>query len=221
MFAGAQPYVRELGITGPTVCYQGAVIADATTGRFEFEQPLKNQTALIVYEAAKARNYHVQFYSGDRFFVESRNRYSDLYSRVSGVEPTVVRSLPETFAGKGSTKVVLVTDPDQAEACENEIRDIMGDAAYVTRSNPEFVEIMDPNVDKGRALAAIAHDYGITMDRVMAIGDSYNDIPLLRVAGLAIAMGSAPPALRAEADAVVGAVERDGVAEAIERYVLA
>jgi Cof subfamily protein (haloacid dehalogenase superfamily) len=220
MVAGCAPYVRELGITGPIVCYQGAVIADAATGKFEFEQPLANATALLAYDAAKEHGYHVQFYADDHFFVEERNRYSDLYARVSGVEPMVVRSLPETFAGRGSTKVVLVTDADQAERCQALMHEACGDAAYVTRSNPEFVELMDPGVDKGRALARVAADYEIPMERVAAIGDSYNDFPLLRAAGFGIAMGSAPPELKAEADAVVADVEHDGVAEAIERYVI-
>lgn len=220
MVAGCAPYVRELGITGPIVCYQGAVIADAVTRKFEFEQPLANAIALRAYDTAKAHGYHVQFYADDRFYVEERNRYSDLYARVSGVEPTVVRSLPETFAGRGSTKVVLVVDADQAERCQELMHDACGDDAYITRSNPEFVELMDPGVDKGRALVRVAADYGIAMERVVAVGDSYNDFPLLRVAGFGIAMGSAPAQLKAEADAVVGDVEHDGVAEAIERYVI-
>lgn len=220
MVAGCARYVHELDITGPIVCYQGAVIADAESGRFEFEQPLANATALRAYDAAKTHDYHIQFYADDRFFVEARNRYSDLYARISGVEPTVVRSLPEAFAGRASTKVVLVTDPEQAEACQALMRDVCGAEAYVTRSNPEFVELMDPGVDKGRALVQVAAKYGIPMERVLAIGDSYNDLPLLRAAGFAVAMGSAPPELQAEADVVVGDVEHDGVAEAIERYVL-
>ena len=220
MVAGCAPYVHELGITGPIVCYQGAVIADAATGKFEFERPLANPTALRAYAAAKAHGYHVQFYADDRFFIEKRSRYSDLYARVSGIEPIVVPSLPEAFAGRASTKVVLVTDADQAERCQALLHEACGDAAYITRSNPEFVELMDPSVDKGRALARVAADYRIPMERVAAIGDSYNDLPLLRAAGFGVAMGSAPPELKAEADAVVGDVEHDGVAEAIERYVI-
>jgi hydroxymethylpyrimidine pyrophosphatase-like HAD family hydrolase len=95
----------------------------------------------------------------------------------------------------------------------------VGKDAYVTRSNPEFVEMLSPLVDKGVALREVAAHYGIPMDRVAAIGDSYNDLPLLRVAALRIAMGSAPPELKAEANAVVGDVEHDGVAEAIDRFV--
>jgi hypothetical protein len=55
----------------------------------------------------------------------------------------------------------------------------------------------------------------------MAIGDSWNDAPLLEAAGFGVAMGSAPQELRAIADAVVGDVAHDGVAEAIGKYVLA
>jgi len=56
---------------------------------------------------------------------------------------------------------------------------------------------------------------------VAAIGDAWNDEPLLDAAGFGIAMGSAPEGLRAIADATVADLENDGVAEAIERYVLA
>jgi hydroxymethylpyrimidine pyrophosphatase-like HAD family hydrolase len=75
-------------------------------------------------------------------------------------------------------------------------------------------------VDKGVALRLLAAELGIPMERVAAIGDSFNDLPLLRAAGFAIAMGSAPDSLKAEADAVVADVEHDGVAEAIDRFVL-
>ena len=76
-------------------------------------------------------------------------------------------------------------------------------------------------MDKGAALRFVADRLGIGMDRTIAIGDSWNDAPLLSAAGFAIAMGSSPPELRAIADAVVGDVAHDGVAEAIDKYVLA
>ena len=220
MYVGTLPYIRVLGIEGPVICYQGAVLAEAMSGRFLRETPLANATALRAYEAAKAEGYCVLFYADDRFYVEERNRYADLYALISGTEPIVVRSLPEAFAGRGSTKVNVVTDPERVQACVDLMRRTCGDDAYVTRSNPEFVELLDPNVDKGRALREVADLHGIGLERVLAIGDSYNDVPLLRAAGFAVAMGSAPPELKAEADAVVGDVEHDGVAEAIGRFVL-
>jgi Cof subfamily protein (haloacid dehalogenase superfamily) len=221
MYVGAALFAELLKIDGPIICYQGAVIADARTGRFEREVPLRNAVALRIYAAAKAHGYHMQFYRGDRFYVEELNHYAELYGRISGAEPVVVPSLPEAFAGADSTKVNIVTEPARTPECEALMREVCGSDAYVTRSNPEFVEMLDPHVDKGLALKLVAERLGIPLACVMAIGDSYNDLPLLRTAGFAVAMGSAPPELKAEADAVVADVEHDGVAEAIERFVLA
>jgi Cof subfamily protein (haloacid dehalogenase superfamily) len=219
MYVGAAPLVHVTGVEGPIVLYQGAVIADARSGVFQRELALPNAVALRVYAAAKEHGYHVQFYRDDRFYVEERNRYSDLYARISGSEPVVVPSLPEAFAGHDSTKVNVVTEASRTPECAALMSRVCGDDAYVTRSNPEFVEMLNPQVDKGRALGIVAAHYGIALENVMAIGDSYNDLPLLRAAGFGVAMGSSPAELKAEADAVVGDVEHDGVAEAIDRFV--
>ena len=216
MYVGARPFAQLLDLDGPIICYQGAVTADARTGRFEREVALANAVALRIYDAAKAHGYHVQFYRGDRFYVEAVNRYSELYARTSNTEPVVVPSLPRAFLGYDSTKVNIVTEPEKTPEALALMQRVCGDDAYVTRSNPEFVEMMSPKVDKGVALRLVAEHYGIALAQVAAIGDSYNDLPLLRTAGFAIAMGSAPQTLKDEADAVVGDVEHDGVAEAIE-----
>jgi len=220
MYVGAKPFADALSLDGPIVLYQGAVLADARTGRFEREVSMPNAVALRIYAAAKERGLHVQFYRDDKFYVENDNAYAQLYARTSGTQPVVVPSLPAEFAGRDSTKVNVVTDPDKTPEVLALMERVCGPDAYVTRSNPEFVEMLNPAVDKGVALRLVAEGFGIPMDRVMAIGDSYNDLPLLRAAGFAVAMGSAPDELKAEADAVVGDVEHDGVAEAIERFVL-
>jgi Cof subfamily protein (haloacid dehalogenase superfamily) len=220
MYVAAKPFATILDLEGPIVCYQGAVTADAKSGRFEREVPLANAVALRIYHAAKDAGYHVQFYRDDRFYVEQNNAYAQLYAKTSETEPVVVPSLPDAFGGRDSTKVNIVTDVDKTGAALALMQSVCGDDAYVTRSNPEFVEMLSPAVDKGVALRLLAAELGIPMERVAAIGDSYNDLPLLRAAGFAIAMGSAPDSLKAEADAVVADVEHDGVAEAIDRFVL-
>ncbi len=220
MYVGARPFVELLDLDGPIVLYQGAVIADARSGRFERELALPHDVAIRIYDIAKANGYHVQFYRDDRYYVEENNRYAQLYGRTSGTEAVVVPSLPEAFAGLDSTKCNIVTDVDRAQAAFELMEGALNGSAYVTRSNPEFVEMMNPQVDKGRALQLVAERIGVPIENVMAIGDSYNDLPLLRAAGFAVAMGSSPSELKAEADAVVADVEHDGVAEAIERFVL-
>jgi Cof subfamily protein (haloacid dehalogenase superfamily) len=220
MYVGAKPFADELELDGPIVLYQGAVLADAKTGRFEREVSLPNAVARRIYDVAKAHDLHVQFYRDDHFYVENDNAYAQLYARTSGTEPVVVPSLLDAFAGRDSTKVNVVTDAARTPEIFALMERTCGPDAYVTRSNPEFVEMLSPEVDKGVALRLVAEHFGIPMARVAAIGDSYNDLPLLRAAGFSIAMGSSPDELKAVADAVVADVEHDGVVEAIERFVL-
>ena len=77
-----------------------------------------------------------------------------------------------------------------------------------------------PGVSKASGVEILARRFGLTLEDVLAVGDGENDLPLLRRAGLGVAMGNAPDYVRAQADAVVRGHDEDGVAEALERFVL-
>lgn len=219
MYRASVPYARQLALHAPIVCYQGAAVIDPATGEILSHSALDNAVVLELIDIAASKGWHLQLYRNDEYYVERKDAYTDLYAQLSKAEPVVVPSLREAFAYSPSTKAVVVAEPAQAQAYAAELSQRLAGRAYVTRSLPEFVEILDPSVDKGDALALVARRLGVPMEAVMAIGDSWNDAPLLRAAGLAVAMGSAPAELRDLADAVVGDVASDGVAEALDRFV--
>ena len=78
---------------------------------------------------------------------------------------------------------------------------------------------MASGVSKGSALKTVAELLGIGREKVMAVGDGMNDLPMITYAGLGVAMGNAAPELRAAAGYVSGSVEEDGFAQAVERFV--
>lgn len=220
MYRATLPFVREMHFAAPVVCYQGAAVVDPQTDDVLLDTPLPNAQALELLEYAHARRLHIQLYANDRYYCEQRNRHSDLYAKISGVEPIVVPSLRTQFEFWDATKAVIIDDEEVILEHLPLVKALLGDRAYVTRSLPQFLEVMDAKVDKGKALQVVAQRLDVPMSDVLAIGDSWNDAPLLSAAGFGIAMGSAPPELREVADAVVGDVQSDGVAEALERYVL-
>ncbi len=219
MFRAAAPFVRELGLCVPTICYQGAWVVENESERRLLDRPIAADLVEEILDEFHADDLHLQLYADDRYYCERNNRFAELYASLAGIAP-VVAPLRETFAGRSATKAVIVSDPDVAARVELRARGRFGERLYITRSYPEFVELLDPTVDKGSALQFVADRAGIPMERVLAIGDSWNDLPMIERAGIGVAMGNAPAELRDRADAVVGRVDEDGVCDALERFVL-
>ncbi|MDQ6943623.1 MAG: Cof-type HAD-IIB family hydrolase [Candidatus Eremiobacteraeota bacterium] len=220
MFAAARPFARELAVSGPIVCYQGAAIFDVTTGAVLRQTTVKPDVAREALQWARDHGVHAQCYADDTLYVEKIDRFSKRYTALARVEPVVVPSLLDAFAERPTIKIVFVDDPEQSGQHLVALRALLGDRAYLTRSHVDFVEVVDPAVNKGEALAFVAQRHGVPLDETLAIGDAWNDVPLIDAAAIGIAMGSAPPELREHADHVVADVAHDGVAEAIETYVL-
>ena len=220
MLAAAKPYAVELGIDGPVVCYQGAAIFDVGTSAILQMTPVRQAVTREVLAWAQQRGIHAQCYADNKLYVQEINEFSKRYTDLARVEPHLVPSLQTMFADRPTIKIVFVDDPDKAAAYLAELTPLLGDRAYLTRSAVDFVEILDPKVNKGVALGFVAEKYGATLAETLAVGDAWNDLPLLKAAGVGVAMGSGPPELLSQADAVVSDVAHDGVAEAVERFVL-
>ena len=220
MFAAARPFARGLGIDGPIVCYQGAAIFDVASGATLRQTTVRPDVTRDTLAWAHEHGVHAQCYADDTLYVDAINRFSERYTALARVEPVVVPSLRAAFAERATIKIVLVDDPERSERHLAALHALLGDRAYLTRSHVDFVEVVDPGVNKGEALAFVARRHGVPLDATLAIGDAWNDVPLLDAAGVGVAMGSGPPELVAHADHVVGDVAHDGVAEALERYVL-
>jgi HAD superfamily hydrolase (TIGR01484 family) len=81
-----------------------------------------------------------------------------------------------------------------------------------------WIDVMAPGVTKATGAAMLAADLGVDASGVLAVGDGENDLPLFAWAGRSVAMGQAPPDVRAAADEVTGSVAHDGAAELLERW---
>ena len=90
----------------------------------------------------------------------------------------------------------------------------------IVRSEPYYLEFVNPKASKGAALKLLGEELGIQANEMMALGNAQNDESMIEFAGLGVAMENSIPSTLAIADAVTASNNQDGVAKAIEKYVL-
>lgn len=220
MFKSSLRYAEPLGLTGPIINYQGATVRDIASGEVWYRCELTVDLQKRVLALAEPRDWHVNVYVDEVVYTARERPEADLYARVAMVPYEVVGTLSK-WVHADATKMVLVSlNPDDVPERMAELSAWMGQSARVTRSLDWFTEVVDVRVSKSRALAMVADRLGIRQAEVCAIGDNLNDEDMVSWAGLGVAMGNAPQALKSIAKFVTGPISEAGVAQVIERFVI-
>lgn len=220
MFPSARPFAEQLGLQTPLITYNGAMVKTAAE-ELLFHRPVPQDLALEVLDFAEDRQWPVQCYFHDRLYVPAITAGVIYYTELSGVPAQSTNHMRELVSESGPTKMLAIGSPEQTTERARALADFFGERLEVTISKPSFVEMMRPGISKGSALADVAALLGVAQDETMAIGDSFNDLHMLQWAGVGVAMGNGHPHIREIADHVVASNMDEGVAEAIERFVLA
>ena len=221
-----QALYSELGLSGPFIAYNGALVYDPRADETLFHQPIPLAIAwrLMACVRAVSPSLTVGLEMPNGWYLDRIDPHLQAHIDAGLVEsmPTlcdVERMLAE--ATHGVNKLYFVASDATRSAMEARF------AAHglhthieVTSSSADWVEISAVGVHKGAALQALATHWSIPLENTLALGDGENDIPALQMAGLGIAMGHAPETVRRAADVVTASNAEDGWAAAIERYVL-
>jgi len=220
MFKSSLRYAEPLGLKGPIINYQGAVVREIASGEVWHRCELSVEMQQRVLAFAEPRDWHVNAYVNEVVYTARARPEADLYARVAMVPYEVVGPLSK-WVRQDSTKMVLVDlDPREVPARMAELSAWMGDIGRVTRSLDWFIEVVNPQVSKAKALAMVAKRLRIPQADVCAIGDNLNDEDMVTWAGFGVAMGNAPAALKQVAKFVTGSISEAGVAQVIERFVV-
>ena len=216
MYQSARRFAEDLGVTAPIICYQGAMVRDPITDEVFTHDTVPHGPAVAAIKFARGTGLHVNAYLDDHLYMEAATPEGCFYAASSNVPINLVDDLAIAIE-QGTTKLVFVTDEDRVLDTITALEHHLGEDVRVTRSHPRFAEVIGREVNKGRALRAVAESLKIPIKATMAIGDNLNDLDLVKVAGIGVAMGDGDPRVLACADWITGTYEEDGVAQAIDR----
>jgi Cof subfamily protein (haloacid dehalogenase superfamily) len=213
------PFAQELGITLPLICTQGGLVQDPVTGQVLHQTVMPFTLAHEIIALSQQHNWHLTLYVDDQIYLTGLQHPRTFYDRLFSLPLRVVSDLPAAVT-RPPAKFIIIAAPEQADAIVPQLRERFAGRLRIVRSHRNFVEGNPPDASKGQALARLAARLRIPQSQTAAIGDNDNDADMVAWAGLGLAMGNAHPDLKAVADVVLPPVKKDGVAVAIEKYIL-
>jgi len=211
--------------TLPLICYEGALIRVPNTGFVHRHWPLEPRVAAEMLDYTERLRLNgrlsVHFYIQDNLYISNMNDASIKYFEGSKVEPIVVRDLRHLL-NRATTKVMALSDDVEVIAqLSSQLKNSYCRAQVSQYKSVTCLEAFHPAVNKRLAVSYLAEEImALRPENVMAIGDDFTDIEMIQYAGIGVAMGNAPVAVKAFADWVTTTIEKDGVARAIERWIL-
>jgi len=214
-FASAQRFAADLGADAPLICYQGALVADPTTGNWLLHRPIDVPSALEVIHAVRPEGFHMNVYVDDQLVVEKPTPEARTYAEHARLEMHVVGDF-DRWLRRPTTKIVIVGEPEPLDGLENDLHARFGDHLFIAKSLPIFLEVASPGVSKGAALEFVCERLGVDPADTVAFGDGANDHELLETAAYGIAMENAHERVKAVASWVCPSAEDEGVAQVIE-----
>lgn len=219
--SGVTKIAEELNLSkygGYMLSYNGAKITDCRTGEVVFNKTLPQSSIVDIYNIAKETNVGVISYdTGKVISGNGVNDYIELESRINGLE--ILET--DDFIGYIDypvNKCLMAGDHETLEIAKTKLEKKYNGLLSIYYSEPFFLEIMPQNVDKAQSLLTLLNTIGIDSDEMICCGDGFNDISMIEVAGLGVAMENAQDIVKSSADYITLSNDDEGILHVINKF---
>ena len=216
---GVQALLQRLGVDLPVGAYNGGTIAEPD-GMVISAERLDAATAREALAAFDLDWVVTWVFADGRWHTKTTDTPHNASEIVTAAQqPTVVSSFDDLV--DRIDKIVAVSDEEPRLAeLERETQQALGGRATVARSQTYYLDVTAPDANKGHGVTELARALGVPLEQTAVVGDGQNDVYMFKVAGLSIAVDNASDDVKKAADHVTTSNVDDGVAHAIDRYVL-
>lgn len=222
--AGVRPIAKECKLDvygGYILSYNGARIVRYSTGKILYNNTLPQQFIPQIFEIAKERGVGMVTYDTDDNLITgtATDKYMELEARINR---RVIHQVDD-FIGAIQfpvNKCLISGEPEVLAPLTEELQKRYYGVLNIYRSEPFFLEIMPPLVDKAHALERLLPSLGIRREECICCGDGFNDITMIQYAGLGVAMANAQNEVKEAADLITLSNDEDGLVPIIQTYFL-
>lgn len=201
--------------------FNGGRIIDCRTKQAVYNQTLPDNIVMTLFHMVKQYpGLDIITYTDDRILSGiNPNKYTELESRINHMP--VIEMVDFTINVPEHPNKFLVTgEPEIIARCKDELTAYYHTKLSIYCSDPFFLEIMPRGIDKGNSLSQLLKTTGISAEQMICCGDGYNDITMIELAGLGVAMENAQPIVKSLADYITKSNDEDGVLHVINKFLL-
>lgn len=222
--AGIKPSLEELDLIHENeyvLSFNGALIVNAKTNEIVSKCILQGTDYKELFNLSQELGVHCHAFSINHGLITSQNnQYTEYESHINKLDINVINPLTDITDEEGIIKVMFVDEPEVLDKALTKLPDWVKERYNVFKSAPFFFELTNKGVDKGIGLLHLADYLNIKQSETMACGDEGNDYSMVKAAGLGVAMENGIDRVKAVADYITDTNDNDGVAKAIEKFVL-
>ncbi len=222
MFSSIRDICLKYGINGIVMSYQGAMINDIETGKSLFSGGIEYNLAAKISNELKSEGIEVIMDIDDILYYEQPSDYVNFYRNAVKVKGELVPDISKRILEekKPVLKVSGICDPDTAKRLTDKYNKLYSGKLIINNGSPNLVEVVNPECAKGHALKFISEYYNIPNDRIIAVGDSTNDIELINGDWYGVAVGDAREELKKYAKEITVPFKDNPVKYLLEKYCL-
>ena len=191
-----KPFYDELGLTGPTICYNGAFLVAGPDGETLEEIDMDEQVARRAIAVARENQLEIVAFRHGQLMYEADGPFIRGYHQRTGLQGHLVNF--DDYSSLEFTKSIIIAEHETLIPIKASLEaEFMAEQMSATFSDPTFLELMGAGVNKGLGLKEVCRLSGIDIADSVAMGDGWDDLALLEAAGDAWVMGGAPDSLKA------------------------
>ncbi|MCH7409746.1 Cof-type HAD-IIB family hydrolase [Belliella sp. DSM 111904] len=205
----------------PLICYNGGYVIHDHAKKVLDDVQISLSHCESLVEMASGTQVHISLYQGEDWFEPALDYWALREQKNTKVNPSILHSkeVLEKWRSSdtGAHKVMCMGPAEEIDRYFQLAQDAMGDMLHLYRSKDTYIEIAPKAISKASALELLLQtNHNIKMDEVMAFGDNYNDIEMLKAVGVGVAVGNARSEVKEIADRITLSHKEDGVAVMIE-----
>ncbi len=221
--AGIRQIASKVGLEqfgGYVIAYNGTTVINCKTGECIYNQTLPKDLVAPIVQAAEQLGVSIMAYRDSHkelLVANGVTPYVEADAKACQVQISEVKDFVKAVTFPVN-KIFVSGEPDKMKEVERAMQRMFGAQLNVFRSDPYYVELLPKYIDKGVAVDKLVKHLDVTKEKTICVGDSNNDLPMLRYAGLGVAMGNAADSIKEQADFVTGSNDEDGIVTIISKF---